>query len=169
MATPAVSPEEIMYRQIPPGGNPIYFDPSRQSPVHRALFLPSREDTDGLSLIRGTFRSPIWSAFREEKPQIRFLLARFQAARLNKAAYWVGPAGLDYHPIPDMLDQRHGEPWAHCVATEINRMAYDSDHAAKKRIKEWALQVEGLVTNQDIFGPFAQPTEADSYRPKEEQ
>jgi len=65
----------------------------------------------------------------------------------------------------DRLDERFGEPWAHCVVIEINRGVYDSNSDAKKRIKEWAMAVASLVTNQDVIGPFQEPTDHDPYRP----
>jgi hypothetical protein len=77
----------------------------------------------------------------------------------------LGISALTYLPTPDGLDNQYGEPWGHCVITEINRTSYDTDQNAKIRIKEWALGVSALVNSNDILGPFAQPTERDPYRP----
>lgn len=165
MSTPAVETSESMYRQVGPGGDPIYFDPSREPLVHHAIFLPTRNDGDGLSLIRSRFRSEIWSAFRKEKPSVRFRLARLQIQVLAQVAVECEITILSYLPTPDGLDSDHGEPWAHCVVTEINRTIYDSDQTAKRRIKEWALRVSDLITSAEILGPFDEPTANDPYRP----
>lgn len=155
----------MMYRQVGRAGDPIYFDPTRTPPVHHALFLPARSDSDGLSLIRSSFRTETWSAFRVEQPGVRFRLACLQVHILKHLAASCEIPVLTFLPAPDKLDNEHGEPWGHCIITEINRIAYDSDQAAKKRIKEWALGISSLVTRNDVIGPFAQPTESDPYRP----
>ena len=67
--TPPVDGAEIVARQIKEkGGEPLYFDTARAAPpfVHRSLFLPSRNDASGLSLIRLRHRSEVWAAFRSE-------------------------------------------------------------------------------------------------------
>ena len=165
MSTPSVDKSELLLRQIGPRGNPIYFDPGRKPPVHQATFLPSRKDADGLSLIRSRFRSDVWSAFRPEQPSVRFRLARMQASSLHQVADDCGIQGFNFQPTPDELDNQHGAPWAHCVNTEINRAIYDSDDAAKMRIKEWALGVGDLFTERDVVGPFEAPMQGDEYRP----
>jgi hypothetical protein len=89
---------------------------------------------------------------------------------LHVSALWqvaadVGIDSFSFEATPDALDEQHGEPWAHCVATEINRIAYDSNPAAKMRIKDWALAVANGITDQDVFGPYESPSGDDDYRP----
>lgn len=169
MPTPSIENSELLYRQMGPAGDPVYFDPARTPPVHHALFLPARSDSDGLSLIRSRLRTEIWSAFRVEQPTVRFRLACLQAQSLTQVAANCGIPVLTFLPTPDGLDNQHGEPLGHCVVKEINRAAYDSDQGAKKRIKEWARGISSLLANNDVIGPFAQPTESDPYRPPNQQ
>lgn len=165
MQTPTVDVNEILYRQIGPGGDPIYFDPSRTPAVHQSRFLPTSKDVDGLSLVRGRFRTEIWSAHRPEQPTVRFRLAELQANRLRQLAADLGFATMSYTSNADSLDVEFGEPWAHCVVVEINRIDYDNNSESKKRIKEWAMGVAKLVSIQDVIGPFHEPTSHDPYRP----
>lgn len=165
MPTPPADDDELLYRQIGPRGNPIYFDPNKPCPVHQSVFLPSRKDTDGLSLLRRRFRTEIWSAYRLEQPSVRFRLARLQCGRLRQVATERGIPTLNHIPAPDALDIDHGEPWAHCLVSEVNRTAYDADQEARKRIKEWALGISDSISNDDVIGPFEEPTEGDAYRP----
>ena len=166
MPTPNVDANELLYRQIGPGGDPIYFDPARNPPVHQSRFLPTNKDTDGLSLVRSRFRTAIWSAYRPEQPAVRFRLAMLQAIRLQQLASELGFQTLTYALTADGLDDRLGEPWAHCVVVEMNRADYDKDLDAKRRIKEWAMGVAKLVTDQDVIGPFREPGDRDPYRPE---
>ncbi len=46
-----IDKKEMLYRQIGPGGDPIYFNPDRNPPIHQSRFIPTSADTDGLSLI----------------------------------------------------------------------------------------------------------------------
>ena len=165
METPDVDSSETLYRQVSPGGNPIYYDGEKEPPVHWSLFIPSKRDTDGLSLIRARFRTKPWAAYRAEKPSTRHRLALIRAGFLRDVAEAVGIGALHCDPSPDVLDEQYGEPWAHCVAREINRDAYDSDGEAKKRIKSWAYQVAASLSNTDVEGPFESPAEQDAYRP----
>lgn len=165
MPTPIVDHAEVLYRQLGPGGNPIYFDPDRTPVVHQSLFLPALRDTDGLSLIRSRFRSDIWAAYRKEQSDIRFRLAVLQASQMEQLALGVGFVSFSYGLSADALDVEHGEPWAHCVATQINRGDYDTSSDAKRRIKEWAMQVSRLLTQQSVVGPFNEPTPQDPCRP----
>lgn len=166
MATPTVRPAaETLYRQLSPAGDPIWFDPERQPPIYHAAFLPSSQDSDGLSLIRSRFRSEVWAAYRPEQPPTRFRLAHLFGGQLVDLAQRAELPNLHFAPSPDGLDNDHGEPWAHCVAVEINRDLYDRDRATKKRIKEWARAVAASLSVRQVSGPFNPPTEADSYRP----
>ena len=167
MPTPNVDVNELLYRQIGPGGDPIYFDPERNPPVHQSRFLPTSKDADGLSLVRGRFRTEIWSAYRMEQPAVRFRLALLHASRIQHLSVNLGFQAWTLASTTDALDAKFGAPWAHCVAGEINRAAYDNDSNAKIRIKEWAMQVANLLTNQEVLGPFQEPTDVDSYRPQD--
>lgn len=165
MPTPHVDPNETLYRQIGPGGNPIYFDPAQEPPVHSSAFLPSRSDKDGLSLIRSRLRTEVWSAYRAEKPDVRFRLAILRVSQLRQVATNTGMNGLTFERSPDGLDWIHGEPWAHCVALEINRNDYDAIPEVRRQIKQWALDVAKLLTTSNVVGPFDEPTSKDVYRP----
>ena len=165
MPTPPVTNDETLYRQIGVGGNPIYFDPSRQPPIHRSLFLPSPNDSDGLSLIRARFRAAAWAAFRVEHPEVRYRLAQLLAAELEHHGQNVGFSDFPIESTSDALDDKHGPPFAHCVAIRINRVDYDSNAEKKKLIKEWALRVSDCLTRTAIIGPFAMPVDGDAYRP----
>lgn len=165
MPTPNVDTDEILYRQIGPGGNPIYFDPARTPVVHQVSFLPTPSDQDGLSLIRSKFRTEVWSSHRLEKPAVRFRLATLLANRLQQLALDLGFQAMSYVVSADSLDNKFGEPWAHCVVVEINRANYDSDLDARKRIKEWAVGVSRIITSNEVIGPFHEPRDDDPYRP----
>jgi hypothetical protein len=169
--TPPVDATEVLVRQVKEGGgNPLFFDTSRApKPVlHRSLFMPQANDTDGLSLIRLRYRSEVWAAFRKETPDQRYRLARLLPSELMRCARIAGLETLNFTPTPDELDRERGEPWAHCVANEINIVAYKDagDPHVKKRIFTWAEQVCRLVSTTDITGPYPPPDPGkDSYRP----
>jgi len=168
MSTAPVDENELLFRQVSPGGDPIYFDETRKPPVFHVVFLPGREDHDGLSMIRNKFRTEIWSAYRLERTTVRYRLACLNVSELNRMSNERGTSDLTYNPSPDGLDNQHGEPWAHCCIAEINKTIYDSDQDAKKRIKEWARHVSDWLSRDSIIGPFREPTEADPYRPTSE-
>lgn len=170
--TPGIEQTETLVRQIKEGGgNPLFFDSSRApKPVlDRSVFLPSRADTDGLSLIRVRYRSETWAAFRAETPDQRHRLARLAPSVLLDCARHAGLEWLTFEPSPDDLDREHGEPWAHCVAKEINRVAYDdkTDPDAKKRIFTWAESVSKSLMLADVTAVYPRPvTGRDNYRPE---
>ena len=166
MSTPPIEPDEVMYRQVGSGGNPIYYDPNRPVPLFQAVFLPGRKDSDGLSLLRSQFRSRVWSAHRTESPDKQYRLACFRAEDAIRIAGQHGIDAFSFRVSPDELDQRNGEPWAHSVAEQINRTSYDNDRAAQICIKEWALAMANHVVQENIIGPFPKPTDADPYRPE---
>jgi hypothetical protein len=165
MPTPDIDAAEVLFRQIGSGGNPIYFDPSRTPAIHQSRFLPTKQDIDGLSLIRSRFRTHIWAAYRPEKDSERFRLACLKVDTLRQKATQVGLSSLSFNATADSLDERFGAPWAHCVAAEINYTTYSGDSEAKKRIKEWAMKVAEMLTVDDVIGPFDKPTQSDPYRP----
>ena len=167
MPAPNVDTDEHLYRQIGPGGDPLYYEPGRNPTVHQAAFLPTSKDSGGLSLIRGRFRTEIWSAYRLERPNERFRLAVLNAHDLGQLALNEGFEVLNYRSTADGLDNRFGEPWAHCEVKEINRAEYDRDKAVRTRIKNWAMKVVEQVTNDKLSGPFELPTDDDPYRPGE--
>jgi hypothetical protein len=167
MSTPAIDDAEILYRQIHPGGAPIYFDAARTPAISQAVFLPTSADGDGLSLLRACFRSAIWSAYRPEQPSVRFRLGQLGVLKLRQLALDLGFADLHFTATPDSLDNLHGEPWAHCVTIQINRRAYDSDREAKRRIKEWAMGVAKAVSLEAVIGPFEAPAQDSPYRPED--
>ena len=167
ISTPPVSGNETLLRQIGPGGNPLYFDPDREPVVHAALFIPTSQDHDGLSLIRALFRSRPWAAYRTTKPDTRHRLAPLAEADLKHLAIEAGLPRLDFKPTPDDLDARHGEPWAHCVAVQINRVDYKdkSDTSKNEAIKNWAKAVAASLSLDHLEGPFDPPGANDPYRP----
>lgn len=165
MITPIVDDAEVLYRQIKPGCNPLFYDPAKNPPVHPSLFRPTRADVDGLSMIRSLFRSDIWSAHRPNQPAVRYQLARLQAEALRRIATDKGFPVLGFTSNSDDFDVQHGEPWAHCVVNEINHNDYATLGPSKARIREWAERVAESLATHDVIGPFATPTSADSYRP----
>lgn len=88
-----------------------------------------------------------------------------RAERLSRIALESGFESLSYLISADGLDDRFGEPWAHCVVAEMDRASDDSDAETKKKIKEWAMRAVKLVKNEDVIGPFEAPTDGDPYRP----
>lgn len=165
MSTPPVEPDETLYRQLTPGGKPLYFDPTRNPPVLAAVFIPGTADIDGLSMIRARYRSPVWAAFRPNRPETRFSLATCAVSALRDIALRCGFTSWPCIPDPDELDGRFGEPWAHCVLGCVNRSDYESDHNTKKQIKQWAKWVAESLGPQNIARPFSPPTDDDPYRP----
>lgn len=171
MDTPSVDPAETLVRQIKEGsGQPLFFDDSRypQPVVHRSLFRPTLNDQDGLSLIRLRFRSEAWAAFRPTTPDQRYRLARLFPAKLIECGRASGLEWLHFEPSSDELDDEHGKPWAHCVVSEINALAYNnkSDPESKKRILTWAERVANQVSRDDVTGPYDRPVPGiDPYRP----
>lgn len=165
MATPPIDGAEILYRQVGYGGTPIYFDPDRNPCLWTNLFLPTNGDTDGLSLIRASFRCAQWSALRLTKPDIRYRLAQLIAAETATKAIAAGMQTMTFVSSPDDLDDQHGEPHAHCVASQVNINAYKTNHEAKRAIKEWAHQVANSINREDILGPFPVPPDDYPYRP----
>lgn len=167
MPVPADDDNAILYRQVGKGGDPIYFDPTRSPVVHQSLFLPSKNDSDGLSLIQSKYRSKIWAAHRPENSNGQFRLACLQCGNLRQMGLNAGFEKLTLVPCPDALDLVNGSPYAHCVIEEINRVKYDTDQAEKIKIKEWSLQVANSLSDYDILGPFQAPTDQDAYRPSD--
>lgn len=165
--TPPVEADETLYRQIGPGGNPIWFDPDRMPPVFHVAFIPSNDDHDGLSLIRARFRSRPWAAHRLKNPNTQYRLAQLVAQHLSNLAVEAGLTPLEFRPTEDELDAQYGEPWAHCVVVQINRRDYDdkTKPQVKAAIKSWAQQVAGSLALGNIEGPFNPPTDADPHRP----
>lgn len=156
---------EVLYRQIIPGGDPIWYQHGRKPIVHRSAFLPHPTDTDGLSLIQARLRSQKWAAYRLEKPEKRYRLVSFYVDDLRRHATAAGFSEFNFEPTSDQLDERYGPPYAHCVATAINRTQYKADPAVRARIMEWANSVSKSIAEQDVSGPFEPPSEDDEYRP----
>lgn len=161
---PRLAEGEVVYRQVSPGGNPVFFQADRDPPLNYTLFLPSRADLDGLSLIRQAHRAPVWAAFRPEQPSVRFQLAVVSVSLLQAIDTEAGFSATGYKATPDALDEQQGEPWAHAVAEHINRPAYDRD---KARLKSWAKRVAALVSAGSIIGPCPAPAVNDRYRPSQ--
>ena len=122
----------VVYRQVISGGEPIWFNPSREPPVSHAAFLPSREDADGLSLIDSSTRSEVWAAHRMESPKTQRHVAVLDVSMIAEVATEVC---LSHELVcdPDKLDKWFGEPSSHWLATRINRCDYDSNKDVKKR------------------------------------
>lgn len=165
MTTPPVEDDEVLLRQVGEGGNPIYFDPNRKPPVVHALFLPTTADTDGLSMIRKKWRTEVWAAYRKERPQMRFRLAPVEVKQLREYARQAKIASFKIGSTPDVLDEEFGPPYAHCVLVSINRTDYETDPAAKRKIKEWARLVANGLQPLHILGPYEAPSSSDPYRP----
>lgn len=162
-----VAGTEDLYRQIPPNGNPPFYQSQASPKVHPVTFRPGSSDLDGLSMLRAACRSLQWSAYRVEQPDKRFRVAQLPVLLLSQLAHDVGFNAFDVQVTPDQLDHRFGEPFAHCVLVQINRPDYDRSPEVKKRIREWTEKVVQVLTDERIHGPFDPPDEASTstYRP----
>ena len=165
MSTPPVNAAEVIFRQIGPGGTPIYFDPNRSPPLHFAP-LPARVKrfgrtvADSISFSHGNLVGiSRGSSGRSLSPCTRCCReSRRNSPRQRHRSVEVSTQ------VPMRLDVQNGSPWAHCVAREINRTQYDADNVAKRRMKEWALAMADHIQPAEIIGPFQRPTQADPYR-----
>jgi len=157
------SPTKV-YRQLISGGNPLWFDSSKTPPVSHAAFLPSSEDTDGLSLIDMSLRSEVWAAHRVESPKTQRRVAVLDVSEIERIAT---DFKLTHKLICDRdeLDKLFGEPIAHCLATYINRSDYDSKNEAKIKIKSWARTVASKIAKENISDVQPLPTVYHCYRP----
>lgn len=164
--TPDVDANELVFRQVGPGGNPLWFDPDRPIPLYHALLLPSSDDTDGLSLIRERFRSKVWAAFRPHRNNVNFRLIVLKVKSLQDHAVAMQMSEFNLMASPDALDDVHGHPWAHCVAVQINRKDYDTLPHVRKQIKAWARQVSSSLQLVCVTEPFESPSSDDPYRPR---
>lgn len=143
----------------------MWFDPATVPPVKDRAFIPSSGDSDGLSLIRGQFRARPWAALRPPKQDVRYRLAALATGSLSQLAKEAGLPALTIECSPDTLDEQHGEPWAHCVAVQINRRDYDADREKKAAMKNWAYAVAASLSLDCIEGPFDPPDANEPYRP----
>ncbi|WP_425616033.1 hypothetical protein NA78x_005972 [Anatilimnocola sp. NA78] len=87
------------------------------------------------------------------------------ASHLISIAGSVAIDSFEFGCSPDSLDDKYGEPHAHCTAIQINRNEYDKGGEAQKRIKGWMEKVSALITAEDIIGPHARPSDDVPYRP----
>ena len=165
MSTPDVESCETLYRQIPPGGDPLFIDPSAYPCVHPSRFHPTKMDTDGLSLIRARFRSREWAAQREQQPEKQFKIVPVNARASEQIAAELELNDYSFLATADVLDDKHGEPWAHCVATDINNANFQKGTPTRPQIKEWAIAVAKQIKYEEIMGPFPRPTCDSTYRP----
>ena len=162
-----VAATEDLYRQVPPNGDPPFFQAQGSPKIHPATFRPGRSDLDGLSMLRAECRSLQWAAYRVEQPDKRFRVAQLPFRVLSQFAQDVGFDAFDVQVTPDQLDHQFGKPFAHCVLVQINRPDYDRSPEVKKRIREWTERVVQALTDERIHGPFDAPDEASTstYRP----
>jgi len=157
-----ITHDRRVYRQCnPDGGDPPFYNP--KSGIHHSLFRPGNRDFDGLSFIRIELRTPIWAAYRIENPEIRFLLINLSCVDLSNAA--ANLSSQSFVDTPDEMDNRFGEPWAHCVFAGANLNDYKSDPAKTNPIRVWAKKVAAQINQNQISGPFLSPSDQDSYRP----
>lgn len=163
--TPLPEDNENVARQLPPGGSPKIVDFGNSTPVHSSIFIPTDRDVDGLSMIRLRFRSKEWASHRREKPNVAFMLAIKKLSDLSSIAISAGFESFDFSPSPDALDREYGEPWAHFVASQINRRDYDNKIGEKAKIKTWAKLVCQAISIQEIISPPNQPLSSFEYRP----
>ena len=157
------SPSKV-YRQLILGGDPLWYDSSKSPPISHAAFLPSSEDTDGLSLIDTSLRSVVWAAHRVEAPKTQRRVAELDVSEIERIAT---EFNLSHELICDQdeLDKLFGEPIAHCLATYINRSDYDSKKEAKKKMKSWAKTVASKIANENISEVQPLPSIHHCYRP----
>ena len=72
---------------------------------------------------------------------------------------------MDIEATPDALDDDYGQPWAHCVAKQININDYQNNPEIKGKIKKWARAVAKAITSNEVTEIFPAPTDTDAYRP----
>jgi len=155
---------EMLYRQIPHGHE--YFFNSEANPcVHPSSFHPSPKDDDGLSLIRSKFRGDEWAAHRAETPLKEFKIARINAGKALECGLAVNLADFSFLSSPDSLDEHFGAPWAHCLATKINKPDFQKGTKTRELIKQWAWQIAESIEIADVLGPYPKPPGEINYRP----
>ena len=154
-----------LYRQVEPMvGQPVFFDSTTGKLNNYAIFLPTRSDEDGLSLIDASHRSRRWSCHRKEKPGSEFALICLDRAHVVSVGQQVGFAVFEIRTTPDAIDKDFGEPHAHCVAVPINRRDYDNDRRWKEKCKSWARKLSEDY-RESVIGPFSGPLKVEDYRP----
>jgi len=163
--TPPVDNSEVLFRQAPRRGTPLFVDRTVTPPVHRLAFRPTPNDADGLSLIRAKFRSLEWSGYRPEKDDSELYVIQLIAEHLCKVAERVELPPLSFPCSPDCLDLLNGEPNAHCTIAQINRVDYDKGGDHKKRILSWTEKLSETIKIEQIHGPFKKPASHFPYRP----
>lgn len=160
------SPSKV-YRQLIDGGDPLWYSPSRVPRVSHTAFMPTKEDTDGLSLIDSGTRSEVWAAHRIESPFVKRRVAVLAVDMLVEAAK---EAGLCHKLVcdPDALDNLFGKPSSHLLATHINRSEYDNKTTTGNRanIKSWVKIVASKICNDDVLPIQPLPSFYHCYRPQ---
>ena len=153
-----------VYRQLIKGGNPIWVSPTRNPPVDSVAFIPTKEDTDGLSLIDFNTRSEVWAAHRVESPDIQRYVVLIEVSMIEEVAREC----LLSHEMkcdPDELDKNFGEPFSHWLAVRINRREYDGKNDVKKNIKSWAKTLASRISKESISKLQPLPSYTNRYRP----
>lgn len=163
--TPPVNVAEVLFRQAPLRGNPLFVDRTVTPPVHRSAFRPSRVDHDGLSLIRSSYRSLEWSGCRPEKEGEELYVIELPVKQLSDIGQISGFPAIEFRCSPDALDDVHGEPFAHCTVLQINRTDYDKDRDSKNRILKWTEKLSESISLAQVHGPLMKPTADVPYRP----
>jgi len=148
-STPPIHSTEVVFRQLRSAVVVAAESPDDPNRFY-SEFLPSSGDSDGLSMLRAAYRTPVWCAYRKAKPDERYRLFRFTFGELELAAVgWSLTAKVD----PDDLDDEFGEPFAHFVLPEVNKPDYKNNPEARARIKTWARQVLRLISAASMVPP----------------
>lgn len=155
-----------LYRQVEPDiGNPVFYESATEK-LNYAIFLPAKNDSDGLSLIATAHRSKHWSGYRREKPHSRFALICLSSSHVTEVAMQIGFPDFDIKATPDAIDDEFGQPFAHCVAVRINIQDYKSSNKQlKEQCKTWARRLADHYS-RSVIGPFSDPLTPESYRPQ---
>lgn len=123
-----------VYRQLITGGQPLWYDTTKTPPVSSAAFIPSSQDTDGLSLIDCSSRSKVWAAHRVEAPTTTTYVAELEVSDIEKIATeakLVHELSCD----PDRLDTLFGLPISHwiCWSVQANRGRCSASSSSLRR------------------------------------
>lgn len=116
-----------------------YYDKdSKNSPISRAAFKPTREDTDGLSFSRASFCRP--------RQILRGQLQRYYVVRMRVSD--ITKAGMSLVPKPEPNPQ---EARGHCILPEVTIQNHKGTRELQQVLADLANK-----TGKIVFRPTAQ-------------
>jgi hypothetical protein len=120
--------------------HPSYYKAGLAIPIQRGAFVPTQNDTTGISVYRERFtRAPadVLRAVKEEKRGL-FYVARLQVRDL---------AGLGLTVVPDPYPE---DIPGHCVIPQLSRANYDADY---DRLAEVQVHLARLASQDIVLRP----------------